>query len=160
MFAGSTTSAFSKDFHRKHTIFRRSGQPSITLDDIHFVLAHQELKSFGVLGDNLVFPGLDRGPVQLCTVDAFDSEFFRFLDVVVNLGVKEQRLGGNATHVQTRAAQLVVFFNQGHFEPILAAADCRSVSARPGADYGYIVNCLWQFKLPCLCEDRQQMAKH
>src|SRR5207248_7966765 len=105
----------------------RSGEPSITLDHIDLVFAHQEIESVGVLGDNLVLARLDSRPIQLCAFDAFDAKLLRFLDVVIDFGIKEQRLGWNAAHVQAGAAKLVVLLYEGYFQPILAAANGGSV---------------------------------
>ena len=160
MLAGCAATSFSKDFDCENAVLRRSGEPSITLDHVDLVFAHQKIESLGVLGDDFVLARLDSRPVQLCAFDAFNAKLLSFLDVVIDFGVKEQRLGWNAAHVQAGAAKLVVLLNEGHFEPILAAADGGSVSARTAADDRYIVDCVWQFKLPCLCEDGQQMAKH
>jgi len=41
-----------------------------------------------VLGDDLVLSVLDRGPVKLAGIDAFDAEFLGFFQMVSEFGVE------------------------------------------------------------------------
>ena len=65
-------------------------------------------------------------------------------EMVPDLGIEQQRLGRNAAHVQTGAAQLVVFLDEADLQAPLAATDGRGVSGRAAADDGYVVDSLWQ----------------
>src|SRR5262249_16883682 len=83
-------------------------------------------------------------------VDAFDAEFFRFLQVVPQLGVEQQRLGRDAADVQAGAAEVAVFFDQGNLQSILAGANGGGVSGRAAADDGDVVGGFGQVGGPSL----------
>ena len=51
----------------------------------------------------------------------FESEFLGVLEVVVDLGVVQQHLGGDAADVQARAAEERILFDHGVFNPHCAA---------------------------------------
>ncbi len=63
-----------------------------------------------------------------------------------DLGVAEERLGGDAAPVEAHAAQ-VLLFDQGDLEPQLRCADGGHVAARPRAKY-YNVVCCFRHMVP------------
>jgi hypothetical protein len=87
-------------------------------------------------------------PVESHRAHAFDAVFGGVFQVVIDLGVEEKGLGGNAAHVQAGASQLFFPLDQGDLQPILPGADGGGISARTAADDDYVVNCLCQSKLP------------
>src|SRR5271169_6315087 len=97
-----------------------------------------------MLLDDLVLAVLNGGPVQLGAVQALDPEVFTRLHVVVDLGVEQQRLGGDAAHQQAGAAQFLVFFDQAGLQAQLSGADSGGVAARSGPDDGHVVDGLSQ----------------
>ena len=68
------------------------------------------------------------------------DEFLRFFEMVPEFGIEQQRLGWNAAHVQARAAEKSIFFNECGFQAPLARADGRGVSGRSAADDGDVIN--------------------
>ena len=128
------------DFDGEHAVLRRAGQLAVAFHGLDFVLLHQELEALGVLGDDLRFALLNRGPVELARVDALDAEFFRVFQVVPEFGVEEQRLGRDAADVQAGAAEESVFFDESGFQAVLAGADGGGVSGRAAADDGDVVD--------------------
>src|SRR3990172_9153547 len=66
-------------------------------------------------------------------VAALNSKFFSPFYVVVNLRVKQHRLGGDAAHIETGAAEAVVFFDHRRAQPPLCRANRGDVAARPAA---------------------------
>ena len=93
-----------------------------------------------MLGDNLRLAILHGGPVQLAGVHALDAKFFRVFEVVPQLGIEQQRLGGNAAHMQAGAAEHIVFLDEGGFQTPLARANGGGVPGRPAADDGDVIN--------------------
>ena len=75
-----------------------------------------------------------------------NAEFLGVLEVIVNVRVQQQVLGGNAADVQARAAKLVVLLNDRRFQAQLAGANRRHVSARAAADH-------YQVVLGSFCQD-------
>jgi hypothetical protein len=72
------------------------------------------------------------------------------LQVVIDLSVKEQGLGGNATHVQAGASEFLFALDQGDFQPILPCADGGGVSPWTAAYDDHVVDCFCHSKLPDL----------
>ena len=70
---------------------------------------------------------------------AHDAEFFGVLEVIVDVGVQKQILGGNAADVQAGSAPLVVLLDDRRFQAQLAGADRRHISARATADHHQVV---------------------
>ena len=68
------------------------------------------------------------------------AEFLRRLQVVPDLGIKQQRLGGDAAHVQASAAEFVVFLDEGDFQSELPGAYGRGITGRAAADDGHVIN--------------------
>src|SRR5579884_3056484 len=99
-----TALAVIADFYGKDAILCRASELAVPFDGLDFVLAHQELETFGVLGDDVGLAVLDRGPIQLARINPLDAEFFRLFEVIPKLGIKEESLGGNTAHVQAGAS--------------------------------------------------------
>ena len=106
-----------------------------------------------MLGDDFIFAVLDRGPVQLAGVDAFDAEFFGFFQVVPEFGIEEQGFGRDAADVQAGAAEESVFFDERGLQAVLAGADGGRVAGGAAADDGDVVNCVGQSGAPLLGTD-------
>ena len=65
-----------------------------------------------MLVHNALLALLDRAPVQRDAGGVLQAEFRAFFHVVVDFGIEQQGLGGNAADVQARPAQLVVFLDE------------------------------------------------
>ena len=113
-------------------------QPPETLDGADLVLLHQQGQALGVLFDHLALAVDHPRPVELDARD-LDAELARALDVVVDLRLEEQRLGGDAAHVQAGAAVVRLFFNQDGLQPVAGGAEGGGVAARPAADDCHVV---------------------
>src|SRR5438067_2407614 len=88
-------------------------------------------------------------PIQFGGGDAFDPEFFRILQVVPKLGIEQERLGRNAAHMQAGAPKIGILFNQRSLQPVLSGADRGRISCGSAADYGNVVDSVWQVVLLC-----------
>src|SRR3990172_1036089 len=94
-----------------------------------------------MLADYVLLPRLHRRPIKSGN-SALDAKFLAIAYEVINLGVVEQGLGRNATHIQAGAPQPVVFFDHGRLETPLRRADGRHISSRAAAqDYQIKVFC-------------------
>ena len=91
---------------------------------------------------------LHRGPVQLRRADAGDAIVRRVLQMVPDFGVEQQRLGGDAAHVQAGAAEHGVALDERDLEAKLSAANGRGVACGTAAEDGYVVNCVRQGNTP------------
>ena len=124
--------------------FPAAGEAAVTLDPGHLVLAEQHLDADGQLGDDLVLARLHFLHVHLRAGhrNAVRSELVRHALVI--LRGFEQRLGGNAAHVEAGAAKsvfaLVVLpvIDASGGKTKLRRADRSDVSGRTGTDYHYI----------------------
>ena len=63
-----------------------------------------------------------------------DAELFRLLDLGPDVGVLEERFGGDAAAVQARAAEERIFLDDGHLHAELPGADAGDIAARTAAD--------------------------
>ena len=97
-------------FDGEYAVLRGAGEFAVAFHGLHLVLLHQEVEALGVLGDDLVFAILNRGPVEFAGIDAFDAVLLRFFQVIPEFGVEEQRFRRNAADVQTGAAEVVRLF--------------------------------------------------
>ena len=140
----------SGHFYFEHAILYWTSQPAVTGNDRDLVLAHQELESFRVLGDDLILAILNGTPIHFHAVDILDTVLLRRLEVVVDLGVEQQALGRDTAYVQACAAELRIFFDQCDFQSILSAANRGRIAARTGANDGCVVDSLWQLGLRLL----------
>src|SRR5206468_2954641 len=86
------------DFHAEDAVLSSAGELAVSADGLDFVLLHQELETFGMLGNDLAFTLLNGGPVELARVHPFDAEFLRLFEMVPEFSVEQQGLGGNAAH--------------------------------------------------------------
>src|SRR5579863_1137617 len=138
------------DFDGEYAVLRGAGELAIAFQGLNVIFLHQEVEAFGVLGDDLVLAILDRGPVELAGIDAFDAVFLGFFQMIPEFGVEKQSLGRDATHVQTGAAEESVFLNERGFQAVLAGADCSGVSGRSAADDSDVVDGFGQRNRPQL----------
>ncbi len=93
-----------------------------------------------MLGNDLVLAVEHRLPVHLALTEPIDAIFLRVLYVVVDLSVEQQRLGGNAAHVQARPAQLLGLLDQRDLQPVLPGANRGRVTGWPTAENCNVVN--------------------
>ncbi len=103
-----------------------------------------------MLGHDLVLAVLEGLPIQLARAQTVNTVFFRGLQVVIDFGVKQQRFGRDAAHVQACASQLVVFLDQAGLQPKLSGTESGGVSARPSADNGNVIDDLWHGSTPLM----------
>ena len=89
-----------------NSIFRRAGELAVALDGGDLVLAHEKVETLHMLGDDPVLAIENGLPVDSDLAHAFNAVLGGVLQVVIDLGVEEQGLGGNAAHVQASASQL------------------------------------------------------
>src|SRR5581483_7472747 len=95
----------------------------------------------------------DGGPVQFGRGQAFDSVFLRVFQVVPELSVEQQRLSRNAAHVQARAAEVGIFFDQRRLQAVLSGADRGRIASGAAANYGNVINGFRQSRAPLLQMD-------
>ena len=87
----------------------------------------------GMFLDDFVFAGEHRRPIDL-HVFHFEAEFLGVLEIVVNVGVVQENLRGDAAHVQAGAAEKRVLFDDGGLQSPLPGANRGDVAARSAAD--------------------------
>ena len=75
----------------------------------------------------------DIGPIDF-QAGNFEAELGAILEVVVDVSVVQQNLGGNAAHVKTSAPEEGVLFDDYCFEAEFAGADGGNVAARTTAN--------------------------
>ena len=117
-------------------------------EDGDLVFLHQEDEALGMLVDDALLALLDGVPVELAFAEAFDAVLHRMLQVVIDFGIEQQGLGGDAAPVQAGAAELAFFFNQRDFQAILAGANGRRVTGRAAADDGDVIDGFSQGNAP------------
>ncbi len=122
-----------------------AGQAAITLDPIHLVLLHQELDALGVLGDDLVLAVAHQREIET-RVLAVDALFGGVQEPLPDVRGMQESLGGNAADVQTGAAQLGIFFDDGGLQAVLARANGRRVASRATAQDNHVI-CHFIFSL-------------
>ena len=72
--------------------------------------------------------------------DAFDAIVLGVLQVVVDLRVEKQRLGGDAAPVEAGAAQLLVPLDERGLEPVLPGADGGGIPGGTSAENCDVIN--------------------
>src|SRR4029077_1709802 len=115
-----------------------AGQLAEAGDALDLVLFEQELDAFGVGIDDILLAGLDDVPVESHVADG-DPELLRLLDFRPDVGVLEERFGGDAAAVQARATQKWIFLDDGDLHAELACADAGDIAARTAADDHHVV---------------------
>ena len=103
--------------------------------------------------DDLRFALLHCLPIQLARVHALDSILLRIFQVVPELGIEQQSLGWDAAHVQAGAAKIRILLDESGFQSVLAGSNSGRVSGRAAANYGDVINGVWQGRAPQLCMD-------
>jgi hypothetical protein len=93
-----------------------------------------------MLVDYALLALLDTSPIHPDRGRVLQPELGPILNVIIDFGVKEKRLGGNTTHVQASTPQVWISFNQGRRKPELAGTYGRRVPGRPASDDGQIVD--------------------
>ena len=117
----------------------RAPEPGRALDPGDLVLLEQRSDALGEAPDDAVLARHHRTEVELHPVhlDAVGAEPVARL--VVEFARVEERLRGDAAHVEARAAQRPVLLDAGDAHPELGGADGGDVPARSGADHDEVV---------------------
>jgi hypothetical protein len=102
-------------------------------DDVDLVLFQERRYPAGELPDDAVLADLDARPVDL-HVAGRQPELPGVQQVLVSRSVLEERLGGDASPVETSPALEGVLLDEGGPEPELAGADRGHVAPRTAAD--------------------------
>ncbi len=123
-----------------NAVFGGAGEAAVAGDDGDLVLLHQEVEALGVLVDDGGLALLHGVPVEGAAVDVVDAVFGGVLEVVPELGVEEEGLGGDAADVEAGSAEDVGGLDEGDFEAELACANGGGVAGRAAADDGYVVD--------------------
>src|SRR5664279_1836906 len=144
--------AFALDLDGVNAVLGRAGQLAVALDHRDFVLLHQELQALGVLVDDALLALLNARPVEGDSGGVLQAEGGAIFHVVKDFGVKQQRFGRDAAHVEAGSSQVGVFFDDGGFQAQLSGADGRSVPSGPATDDGYIVDSVSHGVAPFYCE--------
>ena len=97
------------------------------------MLLEEELDALRVLIDHALLPRLDDAPVELHVADG-DAELFCFLDLLPDVRVLEQRLGGDAAAMETGASDERVLLDDRDLQAELPGADTGHVASRSAAD--------------------------
>ena len=82
----------------------------------------------------------DVAPVDFEPAD-LEAEFRAVFEVIVDVGVVQQHLGGNAADVQAGAAEKRIFLDDDGLQAQLAGADGGDIPARSAADNCHVVLC-------------------
>ena len=93
-----------------------------------------------MLLDDLVFPRQDVRPIDFQPAD-LKSQFRAILEMILNLRVMQQHLGGNAPDVQAGSAEKGILLHNDRLQSQFAGPDRRYISARTAPDNRYIVLC-------------------
>ncbi len=121
---------------------RRPGQAPVAPQAGHLVFADQEVQTLGVLGNNAILARLHGGPVQRGSSDAANPKLRSVLQVIPDLGVEQERLGGNTAHMKARSTQPVRRLDQRYLQPVLAGPKCRCITPWTAAQNRHIKDCL------------------
>lgn len=93
------------------------GESAGALDVLDAVLLEEELNTLGETADGLLLGLHELGKVELDIAD-LDTAVFRVVeDLVVEMGVVEERLGGNAADVQAGTAEGAALLDTGDLYP-------------------------------------------
>jgi hypothetical protein len=101
-----------------------------------------------MLRDDVVLALQHGGPVDLDLAGDIDAVLLGVLEMVVDLGVEEQRFGRNATPQQAGAAELFVVVDERGLQAVLSGANGGGVSGGASAEDRNVVDRVF----PCLCQ--------
>src|SRR4051794_20211083 len=124
-----------------------SGQSAEAGDALDLVLFEKELDAFRVRVDDSLLARLNDVPVEMHVADG-DAELFRLLNLGPDVGVFEQRFGGDAAAVETRAADEWILLDDGDLHAELPGANPGHIAARTAADHHHVVLLFSQGKPP------------
>ena len=113
-----------------------SGQPSVALDVRHLVLLEEMADAARQTSCDAPAALLRRSQVDL-HVSQPDAVLPRLLELGNQERAGQERLGGDAAHVQTHPAQLLVL-HAGGAQPELRSADGGNVASRAAADDDHV----------------------
>src|SRR6266403_1262132 len=112
--------------------------PPPALYPLHFVFLEKKFDALRMLLDDFVLACKDIPPIDLQPAD-FETQLLGILEVVVNLGVIQKNLGGNAADMETRSAQERILFHDDGFQSQFARTDGGDVPPRTAPDNRHIV---------------------
>ncbi len=92
-----------------------------------------------MLGDNLVLAIQNLGVIE-ARIFALDAFVGGVDEVLPKVGGMEQRFGRDAAHVQARAAELGIFFDDGGLQAVLAGAHRRGVATRAAPNHNQVIS--------------------
>merc|ERR1719201_208918 len=118
---------------------RGARQLAAGLDVVDAVLLKEVLDAAGELVDGLVLLLQHLGEVELDVVDADAALLHVVHGLVVEVGVVQQRLGGDAAHVEAGAAQPAALLDAHSLEAELRGLDRADVSAGAAANDRQVV---------------------
>ena len=116
------------------------GDASEAGEAFDLVLLEQELDALGILVDDRLLAILSGFEVETDIPDS-DPEFFRPVDLLVDFGVLQQGLGGDAASMRAGATDERILLDDRHLHAELTGANSGDVSARAAADDHDVV--LW-----------------
>ena len=117
-----------------------AGQPRRAFDPVDLVLLEQEFDALRQAGDDPVLARLHLGHVDADRpLPCRHAPLFRVLNDFQRVRVLEERLGRDAAPQQTRAAERLLFFDDGHLEPELRGTDRGHVAAGAGTDDDHVI---------------------
>ncbi len=104
------------------------------MDHLYLALFGQALEAVGQLTQHLLLPAPQ--PVDIYPGGIkFDTGRGHFPALTDDLGGVQQRLGGDAAHVEADAAEGWITFNQYHPFAQIGSAEGRCIAARPRAQH-------------------------
>ncbi len=133
---------FRFHFHLQRAATRALQNGRIALHPVDLVLLHQELDALGMLRDDLVFAIQHLGVIEL-RVFALDPLVGGVHEVFPQVGCVEQRLGRDAAHMQTGAAEFGIFFDDRGLQAVLAGADRRGVAPGAAPNHNQVISHLF-----------------
>ena len=138
----------------------RSGNAAPSAYRLNVVLFEQKFHALSEPGNNLALARKHGRPVHGKVV-ADEAVLFGFLETIVDFGVEEQSLGGNAPPMQAGAAELLRLFHERSLQPKMAGTDGCHVAARPAADHYHVkLRNVRQDRTPLYCAPRKAATRN
>src|SRR5262245_7735341 len=119
----------------RHLHLRRRPNLRRTLEDGGTVGPEELAYAASELLDDLILEGHRHAHINLRLAGHLDAQLLQLVELRVDLGDVQQRLGGDAAHVQAGPAD-VLFLDNRHSRAELRRTYRRDVAARACADYG------------------------
>ena len=127
---------------QRHLDVTAAGQPRRSLDPVDLVLLEQQLDAAGEPGDHLVLARVNCRHVDAdAATGSIPARPHSFADLrdLERMRVLEQRLGGDTSPDETRAAQRFLFLDDRHLETELRRSDRGHIPAGPCANDDHVI---------------------